>query len=94
VLADSNDDAWEPELPPRWRGDIPPVDETVAGGTNQRAFVVGIDAAVGPEIYHAALVKDRPWSPAVPSDSFEVLVSVVPRLHGIQLAEEDLLLQA
>lgn len=94
VLADSNDDAWEPELPPRWREDIPTLDETVAGGSHPRAFVVGIDAAVGPEIYHVALVKDRPWRAAEPVDSFEVLVSVVPRLHGIQLTEEELRLHA
>ncbi len=40
----------------------------------------------------SALVKDQPWDSGPPSAEFELLVSINPPLHGIQMAESALTL--
>jgi hypothetical protein len=98
MLADSFDDPWEPQLPPLWRSeqetalDEAPFD--TAGVETERAFVINIDRDMPMNVYHLALVKDQPWNGGGDADEFELLVAVSPRLHGVQLAEQDLRLPA
>lgn len=93
LLADSYEDEWEPQLtlsPDNAQDDA---DELV-GSTVPRAFVLEVDAEAGAAMHHLALVKDQPWDPDPASDEFELLVSINPRLHGLQLPEADLALAA
>jgi hypothetical protein len=108
LLADSFDDPWEPRVPDTWRPTVSSdaagpdaVDvatgagSELAGAASHRAFVVEIRPDTPMNIYHLALVKDRPWQPGEDViDEFELLVAVVPRLRGVQLPEHELRLPA
>lgn len=87
VLADSYEDAWEPEL-----STATTEDDELAGGPHPRSLVLEIarDALQG--VHRLALVKDQPWEPASVVDEFELLISVNPSLRGIQISESELTL--
>jgi hypothetical protein len=96
VLADSYEDDWEPR--PRSVAANLGADrldgEELVGGGHPRSFVLEVSPEAHREVTHLALVKDEPWDPGPPSGEFEVSLSINPRLHGIQLAEEELVLAA
>jgi Zn-dependent peptidase ImmA (M78 family) len=89
VLADSNYDDWEPQLA------VDAVeDDDIAGTTHPHFIVIELDPQLPKSIQRLALIKDQEWNPAAPSDDFEILVAVKPRLNGIQLSEQELALSA
>ncbi|MPZ66708.1 MAG: ImmA/IrrE family metallo-endopeptidase [Pseudonocardiaceae bacterium] len=94
VLADSYDDHWEPRLPHESPTDQDSSRDEIAGDSSPRSFAIDITPAVLGGIYPLMLVKDRPWTSDDPINEFEVLVSVHPRLHGVQLTEAELLTTA
>lgn len=85
LLADSYTDPWEPDL-----GGGLLTDGDLVGGPRPRslAFEIDPDASLG--VHRVALSKDRPWQPNATVDEFEVLLSINPPLHGIQVSEEEL----
>lgn len=88
VLADSYEDDWEPDLDPTPDNAI----EQLVGGSHPRSLVFEIDAAADRAVHHLALVKDQMWEPDSGTDEFELLISVNPPLHGIQVPEVELTL--
>lgn len=93
LLADSFDDEWEPQLTLTLEA-VPDGADELVGGTVPRAFVLEIDPAAPEGIHHLALIKDQAWDPSPESEEFELLVSINPRLHGLQLPEAELALPA
>jgi hypothetical protein len=91
VLADSYEDEWEPQGRIADASDHVANDELV-GGAHPRSFVLEVDADATRGITHLALIKDEPWDPGPASDEFEVLISINPRLHGIQIPEAEMAL--
>lgn len=94
LLADSCEDEWEPEpsqAPPALDSDAEDAEELV-GGAHPRSFAFEVDPDAGRSVHHLALAKDRPWEPERVGDEFEVLVSINPPLHGIQVPESELAL--
>jgi hypothetical protein len=90
VLTDSSEDWWEPELSSS-EDDLP---EDLAGGVHARSFLIEIERSAERGAHRLAAVKDQPWDPGKPSDSFELLVSVNPPLHGLQVPEREFALTA
>lgn len=88
VLADSYDDDWEPQLR---LGAVPATDE-LTGGPHPRSFALEVAPDAGRAINRLGLVKDQEWEPGSPAGEYELLVSVNPPLHGIQVPEADLAL--
>jgi hypothetical protein len=88
-LADSNYDDWEPQL-----AASAVEDDEVAGTSHPHFMVIELDPRLTEDIRRLALIKDQEWNPATPSDDFEVLVSIKPRLNGIQVPEQELALSA
>ncbi len=89
LVADSNDDEWV-ILP----SGSELFEEDFAGTAHPRSLVVELDRQLGKAVQRIALVKDQPWDPGPPSADFEILVSINPRLEGIQLPEQELALTA
>jgi Zn-dependent peptidase ImmA (M78 family) len=89
LLADSYEDDWEPQLAAESAAEQA---NDLDGGGHPRSLVLEIDPAAGPAVGRLALVKDQPWEPEARSDEFELLVSVNPPLHGIQVPEAELAL--
>lgn len=87
LLADSYADAWEPDL-----NGQPLVDEDLVGGPQPRSLALEIDPDASLGVHRLALSKDQPWQPGSPVDEFELLLSVNPPLHGIQVPEDELAL--
>lgn len=90
VLADSYEDDWEPQLATAALDG----DHELVGGPQPRSLVLEIAPEAERGVHRLALVKDQPWDPGPPSDDFEMLVSVNPPLHGIQVPEAELALVA
>jgi hypothetical protein len=88
LLADSFDEPWESQLGDAEAG------EQAEGDVHSRSLVIEIDSAAGLSMEHLRLIKDQPWDPGPASEEFELLISVSPRLHGIQLPEAELALAA
>lgn len=88
VLADSYEDDWEPQ----------PIGEESAegmdldGGSHPRCFVLELDRDGGGGEHQIALKKEREWSERGPVDEFSLRIRIHPRLHGVQLPEQDLAL--
>ena len=89
VLADSYEDAWEPDLTGR-----PTPDAELAGGSHPRSMVLEIAPHADRAVYRLALVNDQPWEPDAVADEFELLLSVNPSFTGLQLPESALALTA
>jgi Zn-dependent peptidase ImmA (M78 family) len=89
VLADSNYDDWEPRF-----GVNAIEDDDLAGTSHPHFIVIELDPQLPESIQRLALVKDQEWNHAMPSDDFEILVSIRPPLSGIQLSEQELALSA
>jgi Zn-dependent peptidase ImmA (M78 family) len=89
LLADSYADAWEPDL-----GSTPVVEDHLVGGAAPRSLALEIDPAATLGVHRLALSKQRPWQPDSGVDEFELLLSINPPLHGIQVPEDDLALTA
>jgi predicted secreted protein len=92
LLADSYEDEWEPELTqgaPALDSDEDAAEELI-GGPHPRSFVFEVDPQAERAIHHLALAKQRPWEPDRASDEFELLISVNPPLHGIQVPSSEL----
>lgn len=87
LLADSYVDAWEPELSAQSAAH----DELV-GGPRPRSLALEIDPHAELGIHRLALSKDQPWQAGSTVDEFELLLSVNPPLHGIQVSEDELAL--
>lgn len=90
VLADSYSDSWKPQLAVEDEGSNDP---ELAGGGSNRSFVIEINPNAAESIAHLAMVKEQPWDTEQRSGHFELLISIKPRLHGIQLPESELALQ-
>jgi Zn-dependent peptidase ImmA (M78 family) len=88
LLADSFNEPWASQT------FDPASTEQAEGDKHPRSLVIEIDPAAGLSIEHLRLIKDQPWDPGPASEELEVLVSVSPRLHGIQLPETELALAA
>lgn len=87
LLADSYSDTWEPELHAQ------PAGETeLVGGSRPRSLALEVDPDATLGVHRLALTKDQPWKPGSAVDEFELLLSVNPRLHGIQVPEDELAL--
>jgi Zn-dependent peptidase ImmA (M78 family) len=89
LLADSYVDAWEPELNAQPDGDT-----DLVGGAQPRSLALEIDGDAQLGIHRLALTKEQPWRPGSTIDEFELLLSVNPPLHGIQVPEDELALTA
>lgn len=90
LLADSYEDEWEPELsqgPPPLDSDREDAEELI-GGAHPRSFVFEV-AQAGRGVHHLALAKRRPWEPDQVSEEFELLVSINPPLHGVQVPASE-----
>lgn len=87
LLADSYTDAWEPELSTSGISH-----SELVGGPHPRSLALEIDPQATLGVHRLALTKQQPWRPDAPSDEFEVLLSINPRLHGIQVPEDELTL--
>ena len=96
LLADSYEDEWEPELsqgPPALDSDDKEEGaEELVGGEHPRSFAFEVDPEAERSVHHLALIKDRPWEPERAGEEFELLVSINPPLHGIQVPESELAL--
>ena len=94
ILADSDDDAWEPllSLSPESAGD----DNDVTGGTLARSFLIDISApATLTAELRLSLVCDRSWETGHTDDSrFDLSVHLTPALRGVQVDERELALTA
>lgn len=90
VLADSYEDDWEPNLDHVDSA----IDDEFAGGAHPRSFMLEVDPVARRSVERVELVKDQHWDSESPSDRFELVVSVNPRLHGIQVPEYELALTA
>ncbi len=94
LLADSHEDEWEPEL----SQGAPALDreaddaEELVGGAHPRSFVFEVDPQAERAVHHLALAKDRAWEPDGVSEEYELLVSINPPLHGIQVPSSELAL--
>ncbi len=88
LLADSFEEPWDNQLT-----DVADR-ERAEGDTYPRSLVIEIDPTAELSMEHMRLVKDQPWDPGPASDELELLVSVSPRLHGIQIPEAELSLAA
>lgn len=89
VVADSFDDDWEPggnveEL--EYQAD----DSEIAGDGATRSLLLSVAPNTPQGVSRLALVLDRPWEQAPPKDEYEILVSVNPARHGVQLTEDEL----
>lgn len=91
ILADSYSDNWEPKSLPA-TNEIR--DPELAGDGSNRSFVFEIKPDAEESITHLAMVKQQEWDPHDGSEYFELLISVRPRLHGIQLSETQLALES
>lgn len=91
LLADSYAGEWQPDFTESGAGPEAELGE-IAGGGASRSFVIEIDPAAERAIGHLALVKDEPWAEGEAIGDYELLVSVIPRLHGVQLPESELAL--
>ncbi len=89
LLADSYTDAWEPEL-----GRTTSADDELVGGAAPRSLALEIDPAATPGVHRVALSKQQPWRAASIMEEYELLLSVNPALHGIQVHEDELALPA
>jgi hypothetical protein len=67
--------------------------DEVAGGTIPRAFVLDLAGDADAGILHLLLRYGRDWEQQ-PAREFELLLSVSPALHGVQLRPEQLALPA
>jgi predicted secreted protein len=85
VLADSYEDQWEPQLR---LSELDGHDELV-GAPHPRSFVVEVAPDAGAAAWPVVLMKDRPWQDDSRTDEFELLVSVNPPLHGVQIPESE-----
>jgi Zn-dependent peptidase ImmA (M78 family)/predicted secreted protein len=88
LLADSYEDEWEPEA----TAHEPEDEEDLVGRGHPRSFVIEIDREARRRVQRLALVKDQPWEPSSSSEEFELLVSINPRLSGLQMSERELVL--
>lgn len=87
VLADSFEEPWDARAAD--------ASQTPAeGDTCPRSLVMEIDPNSELAMQPLRLTKDQPWDPGPASDEFELLVSVSPRQHGIQIPESELVLAA
>ncbi|MBA2717398.1 MAG: ImmA/IrrE family metallo-endopeptidase [Propionibacteriales bacterium] len=89
LLADSYVDAWEPELAAQATEDT-----DLVGGAQPRSLALEIDRDAQMGIHRLALTKDQPWRLGSTIDEFELLLSVNPPLHGIQVPEDEMALTA
>jgi Zn-dependent peptidase ImmA (M78 family) len=91
VLADSYAEEWQPDpaIHEHEKHEKLEEAEEIAGGGPGRSFVLDIDPQADDSIDHLALVKEQPWDPDAGSELFELLVSIRPRLHGVQLPESE-----
>jgi Zn-dependent peptidase ImmA (M78 family) len=89
LLADSYTDAWEPEL-----GHTPPGTDELVGGAAPRSLALEIDPDATLGVHRVALSKQQPWRPGSAVEEFELLLSVNPALHGIQVDEDEMALPA
>lgn len=88
------DDSWTPLLPGLAPGATPAsTPDEVAGGPLPRAFVFDVAATADAGIHHMLLHYGRGWE-AQPLREFELLLSVTPALHGVQLRPDQLALPA
>lgn len=90
LLADSYEDDWEPN--PDRAGSA--TENEFAGGSHPHSFMLEVDPDAPRSVERVELVKAQHWDSASPSDRFELVVSVNPRLHGIQVPEYELALTA
>jgi Zn-dependent peptidase ImmA (M78 family) len=88
LLADSYEDAWEPDLSTPTGAD----DDALVGGPRPRSLALEIDPDAKLGIHRLALSKDQPWRAGSAVDEFELLLSINPPLHGIQVSEDELAL--
>jgi len=89
LLADSYADAWEPEL-----GHSPVGSDELVGGAAPRSLALEVDPNASLGVHRIALSKQQPWRPKSAVEEFELLLSVNPALHGIQVHEDELALPA
>ena len=88
VLADSYDEDWEPETATAIGAQQGDVD----GGSHPRCFVLELDSEISGGEHQLALSKGRAWTGGEAVDEFNLSIRVHPRLHGVQLAEQELAL--
>lgn len=88
LLADSYTDSWEPDLNAQPGGAA----HDLVGAPQPRSLALEIDPLATLGIHRLALTKDQPWQPDTSVDDFDLLLSVNPRLHGIQVPEDELAL--
>jgi IrrE N-terminal-like domain len=89
VLADSYQDEWEPQT----AADLGAINDQFDGGSHPRCFVLEIDPNATDEgVLEVALAKNRTWSANSQIDEFNLTIAVHPRLHGVQLPEQELAL--
>jgi hypothetical protein len=88
LLADSFEEPWAETL------NSTPDEEQAEGDAHPRSLVIEIDSTAELSMQRLHLVKDQPWDPSLASEELELLVSVSPRLRGIQIPEADLALAA
>ena len=89
LLADSYIDEWEPEL-----AAASAAQNDLVGGARPRSLALEIEREAEAGIHRLALIKDQPWRPNSTVDEFELLLSVNPPLHGIQVPEDEMALTA
>lgn len=87
LLADSYTDAWEPQLTAQANDDV-----ELVGGPHPRSLALEVDPQATLGVHRLALSKEQPWRPGAPAGEFELLLSINPRLHGIQVPEDELAL--
>ena len=66
----------------------------VEGDPYPRTFMLEVERDAEARVDHLALVKDRPWEQQETTDNFELLLSIKPPLHGVQVKPADLALDS
>lgn len=88
VLADSYEDDWEPQTVRDASAESMDLD----GGPHPRCFVLELDRDASAGEHQVALTKNQEWTKNPPVDEFSLRIRVNPRLHGVQLPEQELAL--
>jgi Zn-dependent peptidase ImmA (M78 family)/predicted secreted protein len=90
LLSDSYSDHWEPDFMIEAKEAPQDPDPESAGSGPDRSFALEVNAEAERCVDHLALVKEQSWAKEEGQEEFELLISINPPLHGIQLSEEQL----
>jgi Zn-dependent peptidase ImmA (M78 family) len=86
IDSDSFDDWWEPS-----RGEpSTPMDAHLVGQTTMRSLLLSVAFSTPASVQRLSFDLVQPWADDPPVDHYEILLSVTPSAHGIQVGPGEL----